>query len=149
MADTEDEEITTEETGASGIDLKPLNPGDGGESMSPFSLGKLTKNAKILEVSAVLSAFTNADDNFSAIVSVLDGFGSSLSGLDDSIKFLLNTRDIANQMIVTQLSTWYYDNDEVLHTYSSLREALNANLDFQGKINYAADVELTGSVLNF
>ena len=100
MADTEDEEeqITTEEdeTGASGIDLKPLNPGDGGESMSPFSLGKLTKNAKILEVSAVLSAFTNADDNFSAIVSVLDGFGSSLSGLDDSIKFLLNTRDIAN-----------------------------------------------------
>lgn len=149
MVDTEDEEITTEETGASGIDLKPLNPGDGGESMSPFSLGKLTKNAKILEVSTVLSAFTNADDNFSAIVSVLDGFESSLSGLDDSIKFLLNTRDIANQMIVTQLSTWYYDNDEILHTYSSLREALNANLDFQGKINYAADVELTGSVLNF
>lgn len=35
MANTEDEEITTEETGASGIGLKHLNPGDGEEKMKP------------------------------------------------------------------------------------------------------------------
>jgi hypothetical protein len=61
----------------------------------------LSRNAKILEVSAVLSAFTKADDNFEAIVSALDGLDGSVKELDESIKFLLNTRDIANQMIVT------------------------------------------------
>jgi hypothetical protein len=61
----------------------------------------------------------------------------------------LNTRDIANQMIVTQLSTWYYDDEQLLHSYSSLKEALDKNPDFSGKVNYAADIELIGDVLNF
>ena len=30
-----------------------------------------------------------------------------------------------------------------------LKEALDKNPDFSGKVNYAADIELTGDVLNF
>jgi len=56
-------------------------------------------------------------------------------------------RDIAGQMIVTQLSTWYYDDSENLFEYPSLQTALNANPDFEGRINYMQDMELTGSQL--
>lgn len=108
--------------------------------LSPFRIGLLNKDSKILEISAVLSAFGKADGNFKYLE-------DQLSGMNDEVKFLLNTRDIIGQMIVTQLSTWYYDTNEVLHAYSSLRSALAANPTFEGKVNYAQDVNLTSGSL--
>ena len=71
MSETEVQNIDEESTHI--IDLKPLNPKDGDENaMSPFRLGQLTRNTKILEVSAVISSFTNAEDNFESIANVLD-----------------------------------------------------------------------------
>jgi hypothetical protein len=70
MSETEVQIIDEESTQI--IDLKPLKPKDGENAISPFRLGQLTRNTKILEVSAVISALTNADDNFESIANVLN-----------------------------------------------------------------------------
>lgn len=69
------------------------------------------------------------------------------SDYSNEINFLMNTRDIIGQMVVSQLSTWYYTEDEQLHVYQTLTEALAANEDFSGKVNYIEDVKLTGDAL--
>lgn len=50
-------------------------------------------------------------------------------------------------MVVSQLSTWYYIEDEQLYAYPTLTEALTANEGFSGKVNYTEDMTLTGNAL--
>lgn len=100
MSETEVQNIDEESTLS--INLKPLNPKDGDENaLSPFRLGQLTRNTKILEVSAVISALTKADDNFSELARNITNNQLSLSRLDSNLKFLLNTRGLAGKMIAT------------------------------------------------
>lgn len=153
---------TTETNALTGLvdALEQINPSD--KSILSLRLGDLNRNAGILAVSAVTSALSGVDANFETLVNAINQNRLSINDnilsittlienneqLGDDVKFLLNTRDIANQMIVTEVSTWYYDANEVLHAYSTLGEALTINQDFSGKINYAADMVLTGSALD-
>lgn len=54
----------------------------------------MSYDQKFPDTETLLSALSAADDNF-------DTLTSQISEIDGDVKFLLHTRDIANQMIVT------------------------------------------------
>lgn len=45
---------------------------------------------------------------------------SAINGLENMLDFLLNSQDIAGKIFVSKSKTWYYDDDNTLHTYGNL-----------------------------
>lgn len=65
---------------------------------------------------------------------------TAVNQLNDTLKFLINAQNNANQMFVTQLSTWYCDDNNIVHNYSTLKDALDANPNFSGKVNITENI---------
>lgn len=129
------------------LELQKLIPQNGLETTT--NVGSLTLDTKVMTADETTSIFKKADKNFESIVQTFKSLPDmpETSDYSNEINFLMNTRDIIGQMVVSQLSTWYYTEDEQLLVYQTLTEALAANEDFSGKVNYIEDVKLTGDAL--
>ena len=111
-------------------------------NIDSMQLSNMTINTRFVD-STEMKIALDAINNNSRILS------SILNQMDQKTDFLMSTKDIINQMIVTDLSTWYYDSNAILHPYPSLIQALNSNMNFEGRINVMTDLNITDAGINF
>jgi len=128
-------------------DIKDIFP-DGNPGKIQINTSDVVFNSKTLDVQPTISVFQAIDENFNTL-------NGSIAPIGNQLEFLLNTRDMSDQMVVTRLSAWYYDSGtRTLHEYQTVKQALDQNPDFAGKISYASDfsfdepwLELSGRTL--
>lgn len=99
--------------------------------------------AKVSDVSGEIKEWTG--NNFvssSTYNAKMESLDLSIGTINDQIEYLLAASDSKNTMVMTNAITYYIDEDEKIHEYDNLPEALEAQREFQGRITLAEDIRL-------